>query len=267
MLVFDSWQVGQSFVKNIVVKNMLFTTVRITPTAPTGAFFALKHPATQLLISPGTSITITVIFQPQETVDYDAALSIVTPSGPVVVALQAHLPRPELVLPAQVAFATVSVGLSSVKKFVVKNPGAETVTWNLSLDSSDAPFTLAPTFGQLSPGSECTVSVTFAPLDARTHNSNLVLKTDGKFDMVAPIIKIVPVSGRAMYAHVSLEGLPTSSIPGFYLAPTVQQGTPAAAARCRFTLKNCSGVVAAYTVQHQHPFSTVISRTTPPMQA
>ncbi len=81
--------------------------------------------------------------------------------------------------------------------------------------STSAPFITNPMFGELSPNEECSVSISFSPTDARQHAAQIVVKSDGAYTAVAPLVQNISVKAHAAFAHLLLEGLPQGPLAGF----------------------------------------------------
>jgi hypothetical protein len=210
-LHFEGWTIGDSITKNIVLKNLLFTAVRVTPSVPKTESFTLKTKPQTVLVSAGTTLSIPVVFRAKEASDLDDVLEISTPEGIVKVALQARLPRPALTLPAQLTCPVTAVGATHTQKFILANDTAQSVVWMLSTDGC---FTVSPTGGQLAPRETASITLTFKPTDARTHAAAIRVKMDGGLAGVAPLVQAIAVSGQAAFAHVLVDGAEATAVPG-----------------------------------------------------
>ncbi len=212
MLNYNTWHVGESVTKNVVLKNTLFTAVRITPSTPKSAWFSLKTAPQTTMISAGTSLSLGVVFKPTEALDYDDSIEITTPDGTLTVQLRARLPRPDLVVPKLVEAPIVAVGASSTQKFAIGNPGQQPVTWRIA---AEPPFFVTPSCGELNPREETFITLNFSPKDARLHRGSLVLKSDGPHAAVAPLVQAVAVEGHAAFAHIAIDGAAQLQVPGY----------------------------------------------------
>lgn len=198
--------------KNIVLKNLMFTAVRVTPSAPQSTQFSLKSIPQTTLISPGTSLALTVVFRAAAAEDCDGTIEITTPDGPVSIALRARMPRPHLTVSARVDLPHTAVGATATRTITIENPGSQVVTWRLACT---APFSVAPAMGELQPQASCAVVVTFAPTEARVHTGTLTLKSDGGLAGVAPVLHEFVATGRASFTHVLLEGATQTGVRGY----------------------------------------------------
>ena len=210
VLYYESWQVGETITRNVVVKNLLFHAVRVTPTPPKSDSFALKAPPQTTLISAGTTFSLPVIFRPRESSDYEDSLDITTPEGNVTIALKALLPRPQLTLPPLVQLPSVVVGGTASQAFTMSNTTRVSITWCMAVS---APFFVSPACGELLPQESCEILVTFKPEDARSHERVIEVKTDGEHSS-GPSSQQVRLVGRAAYSFLSLEGATVTEIPG-----------------------------------------------------
>lgn len=210
VLFYDSWQVGEAVTRNIVVKNLQFHAVRVTPTPPKSNSFALKISPQTTLISAGTTFSLPVIFRPQESSDYEDSLDIATPEGNLTIALRALLPRPKLMLPSLVQLPAVVVGSTVSQIFTTSNMTRVPITWRMSVE---APFSISPLCGELLPQASMDVLVTFKPEDARVHERAIEVKTDGE-QSSGPSSQQVHVVGRASYSYLALEGAAATDLPG-----------------------------------------------------
>eukprot|EP00056_Hartaetosiga_gracilis_P013691 m.229448 g.229448 ORF g.229448 m.229448 type:complete len:1404 (-) comp13883_c0_seq4:5428-9639(-) len=189
----SSWNAGEEYVKDIVLKNVRFHAVKVTckntkgssmdalssmsllstsSKTPIVPAFTVVKPVKTKGVSPGTFLRIPILFRPTEdNMDYSDVVDIDINNGEhvVQVKLLAEAARATLSFPRTIELGEHAINSKATTSFTISNPTVFTTTWKLQEHHG---FQVTPPFGVLSPEEECTVNVTFTPTEAKPYCSH-----------------------------------------------------------------------------------------------
>ncbi len=136
--------------------------------APAAPFSLSGAPAVNSTIAPGSSITVTVKYDPTVAGSFSDAVGVDSDGGSVSTSLSGSAVTPGAlqVTPTSIDFGNVVVGDTPTNSFMVKNTGGTTVTITASTPPSGHGFAATTTLNKnatIAPGATATESVTFAP--------------------------------------------------------------------------------------------------------
>lgn len=240
-VTFSSWEPGVEYTKNLVLKNTLYKMAHIRITHPSSRAFSTTAPMV-IKISPGTAVTIPIVFSPKLKLAIEDEIEVETSEGTFEVCLKATLPVASLACPATVWAPLVSIGEVSTTSFQLENTSALTTTWMIACP---APFTASPTSGELAPGTKGTIDVKFNPQTAGVCEGIVPLKFDGGGGGTG--LHTIRFFGNAKFPHIkaSWKGAPRVTDTGAVDFGETLVGQPV----CReLLLKNVSPVLAEYKI-------------------
>nr|XP_019597442.1 PREDICTED: cilia- and flagella-associated protein 65 [Rhinolophus sinicus] len=161
-LQWKGWQLGQEITKNLVLKNLSFKIQKMKYRPPKTKFFFTVVPQ-PILLSPGITLTLPIIFRPLEEKEYKDQLWFEKEEGTFCVDLRATLPCHNLICPPSLQLPMCAMGDMAEAWFSLDNVGdlPTFFTWEFS-----GPFQMLPATGLLEPGQTCQIKVTFQPLMA-----------------------------------------------------------------------------------------------------
>ncbi|KAJ7345981.1 hypothetical protein JRQ81_001931 [Phrynocephalus forsythii] len=165
-LVWQGWCLGKEFTKHLILRNVCLKTQKLRFRPPTTHFFITIFPQ-PIILSPGMSITLPIIFRPLEKKEYEDSIIFEKPEGEFSVALQARLPHLDLLFPESIQLPTCAVHDSTEASFTMYNSGDLLTCFSWKPPKS---FCLLPTRGILDPGEKCIVKVIFQPEMALVHD-------------------------------------------------------------------------------------------------
>ncbi|ELK17194.1 Coiled-coil domain-containing protein 108 [Pteropus alecto] len=165
-LQWKGWKLGTEITKNLVLKNLSLKIQKMKYRPPKTKFFFTVIPQ-PILLSPGITLTLPIIFRPLEEKEYVDQLWFEKAEGMFCVDLRATLPGHNLTCPPSLQLPTCAVGDMAEAWFSLNNVGdlPTFFTWEFS-----SPFQMLPTSGLLEPGQACRIKVTFQPLMAVIYN-------------------------------------------------------------------------------------------------
>ncbi|XP_073160973.1 cilia- and flagella-associated protein 65 isoform X1 [Lepidochelys kempii] len=166
-LHWHGWELGKEFTKHLSLKNVHVKTQKLSYRPPATRFFITVFPQ-PIVLSPGMSLTLPIIFRPLEKKEYEDSICFEKPEGEFSVALRATLPRHKLLFPDTIQLPLCAVHDFTEALFPLCNVGDLITLFNWETAS---PFHLTPVSGMLEPGSECVVKVTFQPQMALVYDA------------------------------------------------------------------------------------------------
>ncbi|XP_053899196.1 cilia- and flagella-associated protein 65 isoform X1 [Malaclemys terrapin pileata] len=166
-LHWHGWELGKEFTKHLSLKNVHVKTQKLSYRPPATRFFITVFPQ-PIVLSPGMSLTLPIIFRPLEKKEYEDSICFEKPEGEFSVALRATLPRHKLLFPEAIQLPLCAVHDFSEASFPLCNVGDLITLFNWETPS---PFHLTPVSGMLEPGSECVMKVTVQPQMALVYDA------------------------------------------------------------------------------------------------
>ncbi|NXD06142.1 CFA65 protein, partial [Nothocercus nigrocapillus] len=165
-LSWHGWELGKEMIKHLILKNIHGRTQKLSYRCPSTRVFITVFPQ-PIVLSPGMSLTLPVIFRPTEKREYEDSICFEKAEGEFSVTLRATLPRHCLLFPAAVHLPLCAVYNVTEATFPLRNTGdlATVFAWK-----TPSPFHMIPDCGLLTSGAECMVKVVFQPKAAMLYN-------------------------------------------------------------------------------------------------
>ncbi|XP_077176848.1 cilia- and flagella-associated protein 65 isoform X2 [Paroedura picta] len=165
-LYWQRWCLGKEFTKHLTLKNICLKTQKLRFRPPATRFFITVFPQ-PIILSPGMSLALPIIFRPLEKKEYEDNILFEQLEGGFSVALYAKLPRFSLLFPESIQLPPCAVYDCTWASFILHNDGdVDTCfSWEVS-----TPFNFIPSRGMLDPGQECLIKVIFQPHTALVHD-------------------------------------------------------------------------------------------------
>ncbi|XP_053899197.1 cilia- and flagella-associated protein 65 isoform X2 [Malaclemys terrapin pileata] len=226
-LHWHGWELGKEFTKHLSLKNVHVKTQKLSYRPPATRFFITVFPQ-PIVLSPGMSLTLPIIFRPLEKKEYEDSICFEKPEGEFSVALRATLPRHKLLFPEAIQLPLCAVHDFSEASFPLCNVGDLITLFNWETPS---PFHLTPVSGMLEPGSECVMKVTVQPQMALVYDALAVCwfgdneeqKRTIKLRAIAKyphLLAIVPANGKLLISvRFSPQTVGVQSVDYFTLEP------------------------------------------------
>uniref|UniRef100_A0A8D0LCE8 Cilia and flagella associated protein 65 n=1 Tax=Sphenodon punctatus TaxID=8508 RepID=A0A8D0LCE8_SPHPU len=165
-LHWQGWELGKELPKPLTLKNVHVKTQKLKFRPPATRFFVTVFPQ-PIVLSPGMSLTLPIIFRPLEKREYEDRIHFEKAEGEFSVVLRATPPCHSLLCPDSVQLPICAVYDSTEASFHLRNVGDLLTLFNWETPS---PFQLIPASGMLGPGCECTIKVTFQPQAALVYD-------------------------------------------------------------------------------------------------
>nr|XP_009674405.1 PREDICTED: coiled-coil domain-containing protein 108 isoform X1 [Struthio camelus australis] len=165
-LSWHGWELGKEMIKHLILKNVHAKTQKLSYRCPSTRFFLTVFPQ-PIVLSPGMSLTLPIIFRPTEKREYEDSICFEKAEGEFSVTLRAALPRHCLFFPATVHLPICAVYNVTEAVFSLRNIGdlATVFAWK-----TPSAFHMIPDWGMLNPGAECMVKVVFQPKAAMLYD-------------------------------------------------------------------------------------------------
>nr|XP_060629252.1 cilia- and flagella-associated protein 65 [Anolis sagrei ordinatus] len=192
-LNWQGWCLGREFTKHLTLRNVCLKPQKLKFRPPTTHFFITIFPQ-PIILSPGMSIALPVIFRPLEKKEYEDSILFEKQEGEFSVALHAKLPHLDLLFPDSIQLPACAVHDYTEACFTVYNDGDLLTCFSWEAPS---PFSLLPTRGILDPGEKCTMKVIFQPLVALVYDVSAVCNFGDTCEKKAIRLKAV-----AKYPHL-----------------------------------------------------------------
>ncbi|GAA6231328.1 coiled-coil domain-containing protein 108 [Lates japonicus] len=161
-LIWEDWDLGKEFTKTLVLKNIHNKLQKLHLRPPVSKFFTTLIPQI-IVVSPGTSFSISVTFRPLQRCEYEDSIEFQSKDGSFQVCLRATIPCYALEVPDSVLLPLCAVQHSSHTTFRLKNASKLQTCFQWVCA---APFQLSPEHGLLNPSQECHITVVFRPQEA-----------------------------------------------------------------------------------------------------
>ncbi|XP_034289620.1 cilia- and flagella-associated protein 65 isoform X1 [Pantherophis guttatus] len=158
-LNWQRWSLGREFTKHLILRNVCLKPQKLKFRPPTTRFFITIFPQ-PIILTPGMSLTLPIIFRPLERREYEDSILFEKPEGEFSVALLAKLPHLELLFPHTIQLPACAVHHFVESSFPLYNNGDLLTCFSWEVPE---PFFLVPSRGMLDPGEECIMKVTFQP--------------------------------------------------------------------------------------------------------
>ncbi|XP_053937814.1 hydrocephalus-inducing protein homolog [Cuculus canorus] len=126
-------------------------------------------------IPPGLTATFRILFTPEENKDYFHQLTCIAGKEKLIVPIRAIGARPVLDFPDQLHFSVCPVNYSTEKTLLIRNVGNREAHYRISTQS---PFSVSPSAGNLGVGEATQVTVEFHPVKTGDHSGSLIVHYD-----------------------------------------------------------------------------------------
>ncbi|XP_077011288.1 cilia- and flagella-associated protein 65 isoform X7 [Tamandua tetradactyla] len=161
-LQWKGWELGKETTKKLVLKNRSLKIQKMKYRPPKTKFFFTVIPQ-PILLSPGITFMLPIIFRPMEEKEYVDQLWFEKAEGMFHVDLRASLPCHKLICPPSLQLPVCAVGDMAEAWFCLSNVGDLPTFFNWEFPS---PFQMIPATGLLESGLACRIKVTLQPLMA-----------------------------------------------------------------------------------------------------
>ncbi|XP_052080289.1 cilia- and flagella-associated protein 65-like [Mytilus californianus] len=252
-VVYQGWEPGREYTKNIILKNVNVKTQKIKYKNPKSRFYTTLFPK-PVVLSAGTSFSLPITFRPLEKVVYEDSIEFHTKDGSFEVPITAVLPQVDITVPEFLDFSMCAAKDSVETIFEVKNSGdLETkVEWEVG-----EPFTIDPPAAILKSQQIKKFKATFKPENASVFEADAVCKYGNELNLA----KVTKLEGIGKYPHIliSLPGRPATTLNKDNLEATVQfGGAPVGTTLQKYIeLHNLAPVRAPFKVEHPTRLSRI----------
>ncbi|CAC5365950.1 unnamed protein product [Mytilus coruscus] len=252
-VVYQGWEPGREYTKNIILKNVNVKTQKIKYKNPKTRFYTTLFPK-PVVLSAGTSFSLPITFRPLEKVVYEDSIEFHTKDGSFEVPITAVLPQVDISVPEFLDFSMCAAKDSVETIFEVKNSGdLETkVEWEVG-----EPFTIDPPAAILKSQQIKKFKATFKPENASVFEAEAVCKYGNELNLG----KVTKLEGIGKYPHIliSLPGRPATTLNKDNLEATVQfGGAPVGTTLQKYIeLHNLAPVRAPFKVEHPTRLSRI----------
>ncbi|XP_062972842.1 cilia- and flagella-associated protein 65 [Elgaria multicarinata webbii] len=192
-LNWQGWCLGKEFTRHLILRNVCLKTQKLRFRPPTTRFFITIFPQ-PIILSPGMSLTLPIIFRPLEKKEYQDSILFEKPEGEFSVVLHAKLPHLRLLFPESIRIPACAAYDSTEASFTMYNDGDLPTSFIWEVPD---PFCLIPSRGMLDPGKECSVKVIFRPVVALVYDMPVICSFGDTSEQKAIRLKAV-----AKYPHL-----------------------------------------------------------------
>uniref|UniRef100_UPI0037E8BD37 cilia- and flagella-associated protein 65 n=1 Tax=Semicossyphus pulcher TaxID=241346 RepID=UPI0037E8BD37 len=243
-LVWEDWDLQRDFTRTLVLKNIHSKLQKLHVRPPVSKFFTTLIPHI-IVVSPGTSFSVPVIFRPLQRCEYEDSIEFQGKDGSFQVCLRATIPCPALEVPDSVLLPLCAVQHSSRTSFLLRNVSKLQICFQWECV---APFHLSPEQGLLKPGQERHISVVFRPQDAMVHQQQAHCRFGEEEDQAESFCAVL-LQGLAKYPCLQLRTLGTNDKKGL-CGPELHFGSVAVGQSLQkhFEIFNPSPVTASFSL-------------------
>ena len=188
-----TWSPGGEYCKKLVVKNVGLDTVRLNYKLPATKFFFLDFPEV-IKLTPGTHVSINVVFRPIRFEEYDDTIEFFTKTNSFAVPVRAKLSKLSVNLRKSLDFGFCATSEVHRLDFTIDNTGEIPAVFRWEVP---APFSLSPAEGTVAPKQSFTITAFFSPIDASAFVSRAVCAVEGLPGMA------MKISGVGKYPFLS----------------------------------------------------------------
>ncbi len=190
-----TWVPGGEYIQRLVVKNVAATIQKLKYKLPATKFFSMEFPD-MITLSPGTFVTIDVIFRPVYNEPYDDFIYFIPqPQQPGIgfyIPIKAGISQLSAIIPKGIDFGFCPTKRYSERVFQIHNTGQLPAPFSWTCPK---PFEISPAAGKIEAGSSKDITVRIKP-DAATV---FVARSICKVGEVALAMKI---SAIGKYPHI-----------------------------------------------------------------
>ncbi|GLC34162.1 Cilia- and flagella-associated protein 65 [Pleodorina starrii] len=189
------WNPGTEYAKQLVIKNVSTSVLKMRFKQPTSKAFSMEFPE-PFKLRPGMSQSLKVIFRPLKLQHYSDNVELFVGNASFLVPVHAYTPVTHIEVPPSLDFGFTPTKETATAPLVVRNSGdvRVDVTWRL-----EPPFAISPPSASLAPGEALTFAVAFTPPEACSYTANAACELESG---AAAICKI---SGIGKFPYLSVE--------------------------------------------------------------
>ncbi|KAK3591649.1 hypothetical protein CHS0354_040559 [Potamilus streckersoni] len=252
-IVWQGWEPGREYTKNIILKNVKVRTQKIKYMVPSTRFFTTLYPK-PVVLSAGTSFSLPITFRPLEKVRYEDKIEFHTKEGSFVVPIKATLPEYHIQVPERIDFNMCAAHDYSEATFTVTNTGdlVTDIHWEVL-----QPFSVDPVSVSLKEGESYTFRAIFKPTAATVYEADALCKygTDGSLSETTVLYGI----GKYPHILVSTPGQPSTALTKDNLEAVITFGQTQVGASVQkmVELHNLSMVRVPFRVEHPTGISRI----------
>ncbi|XP_052004731.1 cilia- and flagella-associated protein 65 [Xyrauchen texanus] len=195
-LVWEGWEPGLEYTKPLFLKSIHEKLLKLSFRPPVSKFFSTPFPQT-ILLSPGTSFSLPVTFQPLEKFEHVDTIEFQSKEGTFQVSLRAVIPHHALEVPDIVMLPPCAVQHRSQTSFLFRNSSKLQTGFRWSVDP---PFQLSPETGQLKAEEECKITVEFKPLEALVYTAEACCAFGDDGESICTVL----LRGLSKYPHIQI---------------------------------------------------------------
>lgn len=202
-----TWKTGGEYVQKLIVRNVGTTVKKLKYQLPSTRFFSLAYPEV-IILSPGMSKEIDVIFRPVEVAPYDDTIFIKVIGGPPPfgfhVSVKATIEKLVVSSPFGIDLGFCPTYQTTSETFEMSNDGAVDAPFRWEQPEG---FLLEPSEGVIGIGRKCTIKVSVVPTEATVFVAKAVCHIGegigSEVSIPEPIIE-TRLSCIGKYAYISL---------------------------------------------------------------
>jgi hypothetical protein len=202
-----TWKTGGEYVQKLVVRNVGTTVKKLKYQLPSSRFFSLAYPEV-IILSPGMSKEIDVIFRPVEVAPYDDTIFMKVIKGPPPhgfhISVKATIEKLVVSSPFGIDMGFCPTYQTTSDTFEISNDGAVDAPFRWEQPEG---FLLEPSEGIIPIGRSCTIKVSVVPTEATVFVAKAVCHigegTGPEVSVPEPIIE-TRLSCIGKYAYINL---------------------------------------------------------------
>ena len=240
-----TWKPGGEYVQKLVVRNVSTSVKKLKYKLPTTRYFSLAYPEV-VVLSPGMSAELDVIFRPVENDPYDDTIfvTVLGGAGGFHVSVKATIDKLIVKTPFGVDLGFCPTYQTTTKVFRLSNHGEIDAPFKWDQPKG---FKLEPSSGIVLAGTQLDICVSVVPTDASVVVAQAVCTVGGPntHAIIDEPILTTRLSAIGKYAYISLSETEVNF-------GEVLTGTPAESIKKELILRNDSVVPAEYAlVRHE----------------
>jgi hypothetical protein len=235
-----TWKPGGEYIQKLIVRNVSTTVKKLKYKLPTTRFFSLAYPEV-IVLSPGMSTELDVIFRPVSMDPYDDTIFIrvLNGSGGFHVSVKATIDKLIVSTPFGVDLGFCPTYQTTSSTFILSNDGEVDAPFRWKVPKG---FELEPSEGIVRVGEKVKTTVSVVPTEANVLVGQAVCHIgEGVHALIPEPIISTRLSAIGKYAYISL------SDPVLKWGE-VLTGTSPASTRKEFVLRNTSVVPAEFSI-------------------
>lgn len=170
-VIFEGWEAGGEFVRNLVLRNVSLHVQKIKYKLPVAKCFILPYPD-PIKLAPGMAITLPVNFTPLSNDPIVDFIDVFAKAGSFQVAVKAFVRDVSVSIPQLADFQLCAVNEEAAQDVRMYNTGTLPVVYEWTVDP---PFNIRPRAGRLRVGELVHCTLGFQPPQASVYEARLLL--------------------------------------------------------------------------------------------